>query len=189
MEYLNIRELFSGLYKFCECPCGTLIPIFNTLNKPARFKNGHNTSLRKGDKNPMWKGGRRKNGNYWRLYIPDYFSADMNGNVYEHVYFYQEYNKCCICKWAEIHHIIPVTEGYCNNMPWNLQAVTKAEHRKITHIKDMRGYFCSDCGSKKTWIKKDNGRPHWFNDDKGGHWCLRCSQKRYRKQERLNKKN
>ncbi len=188
---LSLRTLFAGLYKLSECKCGTLIPFLNYANKPARFKQGHNSRAgQTGPDNNNWKGGRRKDSNgYWMLCMPDYPSSQKSGYVPEHVYFYQEYYKVCICKWAEIHHIIPVTKDYCNNMPWNLKAVTKDEHRKITHTIDMSDWFCSDCNSKETYIKKNNGRPFWYNDWNGGHRCHTCQCRRRYKQERLKKIN
>ena len=36
--------------KFCECECGSEIPVINKLGKPARFKHGHNACKMKGKK-------------------------------------------------------------------------------------------------------------------------------------------
>lgn len=175
MECLNIRELFSGLYKVCECSpeCKVLIPFLHTGGRPAKFRRDHRA---KGDKNPNWKGGRTKIHDYWYIHIPNYYCADKRGYVSEHVYFYSEYNKLCMLKWGEVHHIKPVTEDYCNNMIWNLEGMMKRDHDRLhmignkKNLKDFSGRFCSNCGSTTTYIR-ENGRPKWKGDGRGGWVC------------------
>jgi hypothetical protein len=146
---VSIRRLFKGYYKHCECGCGYLIKCIKRNGKFVRFVSGHN---KKGINNPNWKGGRyldKLNG-YWMLYIPDYFSADERGFMREHVYFYQEYHKVCVLPWAVVHHI---DENKQNNMPWNLQGMTRKQHTKLHNPKlDTSDRFCSKC-ENKTSIK------------------------------------
>src|SRR5688500_9840922 len=93
---------------------------------------------------------------YWMLYIKGYHNTDDHGRIYEHIYFYEQYHKCCLLPCTDIHHIEPVTETYCNNMPWNLMAIIHSEHTKMNMIdndygkynkKDMDDWRCSKCGS------------------------------------------
>lgn len=173
-----------------ECGCGVCGEILSRTDNKYRIRNhiyGHYQKQRIGELNPTWKGYRRKIGNYWHLFIPDYFSSDKQGYIDEHVYNYQEYYKCCLLPWTVVHHIDPVTKDYCNNMPWNLTTMMRGEHvsyhNKTTRVyirKDWTGTVCSQCGSDKTYIPK-NGNPHWLNDKKGGWWCLSCYGMNYRK--------
>lgn len=137
---LSIRQIFKGFYKLCECGCGQLIPIINTKGKFARFGYRHNflnKSLnpgkrdKRGENNPRWNGGRKRDRNYWVLFMPDYFSANKNGYVLEHIYVFQEYYQCCMLHWGNVHHIIPVTEDYCNNMIWNLMGIMANKHMSL----------------------------------------------------------
>lgn len=127
--YISLTRLFKGYYKYCDCGCKKLIRCVSRSGVFTRFISGHNS---RGLNHHFYKNGRFKMGNnYYMIRIIGYFSADKYGRVYEHVYFYQEYHKCCLLPWGEIHHIEPVTEDYCNNMIWNLMGVTKTQHRKI----------------------------------------------------------
>jgi hypothetical protein len=172
----------------CECGCGELLFRYNESGALMRFKNRH--QLRKGINCHTFKTGRMKMGNnYYMLRIPDYFSNDKYGRVLEHVYFFQEYHQCCLLPWGEIHHIIPVTKDYCNNMPWNLMGMTKSQHRKLTNrFKiyskiDRSNTFCLDCGSNKTYIDK-KGYIHWYNIE-NGNLCKNCWSMRYERNKQM----
>lgn len=140
MLRLSIRQVFKGLYRLCQCNCGTLISVINTKGKFARYAYRHNfinillnpgNRGKRGLDSSNWKGGRTRDRNYWYLTMPDYFSSNNSCRVYEHDYFYQEYHQCCLLSWGIVHHIIPVTEDYCNNMPWNLMGMTRSAHQKL----------------------------------------------------------
>jgi hypothetical protein len=174
----------------CACECGDILSRTDERYRIRKHIYGHYQKESKGELNPNYKGGRSKIGNYWRLHLPDYFSSGIDGNIREHVYFYQEYHKCCVLKWAIVHHIDPVREGYCNNMPWNLTTMMRDDHIRYHNTttrvyikKNTSGVRCSECGSDTTYIRK-NGSHHWLNDGKGGRLCLNC----YGKRDRMNKK-
>jgi hypothetical protein len=164
----------------CECGCNKLLFRYSESGQLRRFINGHNCrSL----EHHFYKNGRFKMGNnYYMIRIPGYFSNDKYGRVYEHVYFYQEYYQCCLLHWGEVHHIIPVTEDYCNNMPWNLIGMMKSEHRKLSNKfkiynkKDRSNTSCSICDSTTTYIDK-KGYEHWYE----GPVCKKCWSEKYRK--------
>ncbi|MFI5406590.1 MAG: hypothetical protein ACHQ1D_08770, partial [Nitrososphaerales archaeon] len=114
-----------------QCGCGECGQVLSRTDERYRIRNhlyGHYQKERKGESNNFWKGGRVRIGNYWKLYMPDYFCSTKSGYVREHIYFYQEYHKVCVLKWAVVHHIERVTEDYCNNMPWNLTTMMKGDH-------------------------------------------------------------
>lgn len=160
----------------CACGCGESINIRTERGLLKRFIKNHdkrgNTRM-VGDKHWNWKRGRRLNRGYWELLMPDYFSAHKNGYVYEHIYNFQEYHKCCMLKWGIVHHIDGTRT---NNMIWNLQGMTNNKHQLYHHGIDMLDRYCCRCKSSKTYIKK-NGRPMWYDED-GKYLCKNCYDKR-----------
>ena len=126
MLRISLRHIFRGLYRRCGCNCGKLINIVDKRGRPREFLKNHDKIgkqflfAKKGENHYNWKGGRKLSNNYYFLYIPEYYRSDSLGYVAEHIYFYEQYHKVCILPWIVVHHIIPVSKGYCNNMPWNL---------------------------------------------------------------------
>jgi hypothetical protein len=179
----------------CKCGCGKLLFRYSKHHVLREFLKNHNSKFRdnskylKYDKHHNWKGGRykRKDG-YWELFLPDYFSSSKAGRVKEHVYFYQEYNKCCILPWGVVHHIEPVTETYCNNMPWNLEGMMRRNHISLHHKgkkrkkKDHSNTKCSNPNCKDpttTRFRKDRGGFYeWYRDGNNGWLCARCYERR-----------
>lgn len=114
-----------------KCKCGYCDEI--------RFLRDKNNCLRyympyhhhKKENHWNWKNGRitDKDG-YILLLMPEYFSSDEYGRVREHIYNFQQYHKYCMLSWGEIHHIIPVKEGG-SNLPYNLQGITRSQHRRL----------------------------------------------------------
>lgn len=175
----SLRRLFKHLYKRCACgKCNYLIPVLKNNGQFAKYKHGHAPN---GENHYEWKGGRVKYGDYWFLYMPNYYHAWKKGYVAEHIYVFQEYNKCCLLSWGVVHHIDPVTPDYCNNMPWNLQGMMKSQHSKMHNIKDMVDRFCSmsDCKYRSKYNR------HWHKDGKGRYLCHNC----YYKVKYYNEKN
>ena len=178
---MSLKDSFRGLYRLCQCGCGELIPIINTRGNFSRFKQSHNVRII-GINNHNFKSGRTKSGDgkYWILSGKrGYPGADKYGNIYEHIYVYQEYHKVCLLKGIEIHHING--DGFDNSI-CNLQALTKRQHRAIElmdnkrGLKDMSGFRCSNCGSDKTYMRKVKMglRPKWKSDSEGNRLCCRC---------------
>lgn len=186
---IKFTKLFKGLYKRCECgQKDCIIPVINKIGKFARYKTGHNS---KGMNHPSWKGGRTtdKDG-YILLLMPDYFSSNKIGYVREHIYNYQEYYKCCLLSWSDIHHI---DRNKGNNMVWNLQGMMGIKHHEY-HMKDnshalgkhidTTGRCCYSCCSKTTYIQNPSGnhrtpRQRWYHLpwDKINWYCARCYQR------------
>lgn len=152
------------------------------LDNNGRFRKmiqNHYQRQRKGLLNHNFKGGRYKFGNYWVLNMPEYFSSTKYGRVYEHVYNYQEFNKCCLLPWGQVHHIEPVTKDYCNNMSWNLQGMMKQEHIDLhmkgnqygkNNAKNMDDRVCSFPLCKNPNIKSKK----WINDVNNEWLCQSC---------------
>lgn len=180
-----------------QCTCGTCNEVIfkrSKYNVERKYIKGHERRGKYLDLSANWKGGRRKDRDgYVLLYMPDYFSSNKSGYVSEHVYFYQEYHQCCVLKWSSIHHIIPISRDYCNNMPWNLMGMTTSQHRRLelTGKKyrsiNMDGRRCSDpeCLHPERTGKNRIGRPNWHSDGNGNLLCNICYLRRYRRKKLL----
>lgn len=173
----------------CECGCGEIIFRYNERSKLMRFKYGH---ANKGSNNGQYKGGRKKHENYWMLLMPQYFSSEKSGYVKEHVYFFQEYYQCCLLPWGIVHHIIPVSEDYCNNMIYNLMGMTNKQHT-ILHskfreykTKDKSDRKCSDLNCKDPYKRYHDKKGHeqWLGNEIDGWKCIKCYSIWYEKNRR-----
>jgi hypothetical protein len=159
-----------------QCECGRCNKVIFKRDKSRRIREyAHNHHLF-GPNNSNWNGGIRYRYNYRYLLMPDYPRAGVDGYVVEHVYVYEQFHKVCILPWSEIHHIDPVREGWCLNLPFNLMAVMKSEHRTLDRTKNMNGWSCSKCKSYETYIKP-NGRPMWYYDKDDNRLCKKCYDK------------
>ncbi len=103
------------------------------------FIKGHANRLkdfskyRKGMYCHSYRFGRYKHSHgYWILTnMYGYTNADKKGTIREHIYNFQEYYQCSLLPWGVVHHIIPITKDYCNNMIWNLMGMTRSQHMKL----------------------------------------------------------
>jgi hypothetical protein len=134
-----------------------------------------------------WKGGRRKKDDYWLLYMPEYHASNKQGNVYEHIYIYEQYHKLCMLSWGSVHH----KDGNgSNNEISNLQGMMQSHHcslhmkGKSWHLgkhKDTSNIICFKCKRNKTTMEKPNGTnktpfPRWkrLPWDKINWYCASC---------------
>lgn len=172
--YLCKRCKDQNVVKQCECGfCNIVIFVRDKSRRPRKYAHNHHIF---GPNNPNWNNGISYNRNYRYLLMPNYPRADKDGYVLESVYVYQEYHKVCLLPWTEVHHIDPVREGWCNNMIWNLMAVTKWEHRTLDRTKNKDGWTCSKCNSMETYIKP-NGGSAWYYDKEDNRMCKKCYDK------------
>lgn len=135
-----------------------------------------------------WKGGRRKKEGYWLLYMPNHPRSNKQGCVYEHIYLYEQYYKCCVLPWTIIHHI---NNDRGDNSKQNLQAMSQAQHcslhmkgkstRRLGKHMDMSDRVCFNCNRNKTTISKPRGNnktpfQHWKHLpwDKNNFYCASC---------------
>lgn len=149
----------------CACGCGKQILRYHPVEGYERkFISGHNTSLDKINRN--WRGGHIVNG-YCRI----------GRKTLHHRFVYEQYHKCCLLPWIDIHHI---DGNKLNNNIDNLQPLPHKIHMYITKINnDIFNRKCSLCGSG-TRINK-SGRPVWGKARNGIYWCMKCYIRDYRK--------
>jgi hypothetical protein len=181
-KYFCMKCLDRNYIIECACACGRTLTKYNKYGRIRKFIKNHNSKFRdftkipKFDKHWNWKGGRYQDKKgYWILYLPDYFSSTKRGRVREHVYFYQEYHKVCVLKWAVVHHI---DENKDNNMPWNLITMMRGEHSTLHNKgnkyseKDKSDRFCKYCNDKTHIDKK--GHEGWYGNKEDGFFCTKC---------------
>lgn len=84
--------------------------------------------IMKGNGNSNWKGGRftRLQGYAFR-YFPEHHRSNT-GHVLEHILVYEQYYKCCILRYAHIHHKNGIKD---DNRVENLQLMSHSEHSKL----------------------------------------------------------
>ena len=86
----------------------------------------------KGSLNHNWKGGIHINNyGYREIRRPDH-RLSRNSYVLEHIIIFEEYHKCCVLPWTNIHHI---DENRQNNNIENLQGMTRSQHMRYHKIK------------------------------------------------------
>ena len=107
--------------------------------------------------------------------------ATLKGKIRQHRLVYEEYHKCCLLPWTDVHHLNGKRD---DNRIENLEAMMHGQHTKITHRKDYSNRICDKCGSNKTFVYK-NGRPLWAkNPDNKLVWlCHTCYE--YKRKHRI----
>jgi hypothetical protein len=115
---------------YCGCGCKKTRPKYNKKKQLAKFITGHGLRIpRYGSDNSMYKGGRiiTTDEGYVKIMKPEHPHANKYGYVFEHRIVYEEYYKCCLLHWIDIHHI---DKNKQNNDIKNLLPVTKSQHRR-----------------------------------------------------------
>lgn len=128
-------SIFKGLYKLCECGCKELIPFLNTRYRIAKFKKGHNTKFRIGENHPRWKGGRKLEGGYNVVKVYNHPKSYQN-NIKEHRLIYEQYYRCCLLSFTDIHHI---DGNKRNNDINNLLALSHSQHISLRYKEYNKG--------------------------------------------------
>ena len=165
---------------YCACGCKKTRPQFDSEGREYRFISGHQFKPYRREKHYKWKNGRRKHGKYMGLLKPDHPFHDNSGYVLEHRLIYEEYHKCCLLPWIDIHHI---NHNPQDNRIENLQPMTRPEHSRYHNLKileerrkEINKRICSYCGSNKTPFHKKERYYIWYVNpkDKTKWLCNKC---------------
>lgn len=169
----------------CRCGCGGILTLRDKFYEIREFVFGHHTKpmrFQKGDKNPMWKGGRVLDRGYWIILNPldEHVGRFDYRYIREHIYIFQKHYQCCLLPWGEIHH---KDGNKKNNKISNLIGLTASQHTTLHFTKDMSNRKCQFCHPYTVFTKNNI---HWHKIN--GKWtCHRCYMKCYWKKKR-NKK-
>lgn len=96
-----------------------------TPSEETKAKLSEAMKYRQGDKNPAWKGGRIKSGNYISLWMPSHPSADAKGYVKEHRVVMEQKIGRSLEPHEAVHHL---DHNKYNNEPENLELTTWRDH-------------------------------------------------------------
>ena len=93
---------------------------------------------RSGNKNPRWKGGKRKNKEGYvliKIYPNDFFYPMADGHSYikEHRLAMAKYLGRCLQPWEIVHHI---NGNRQDNRIGNLQLVSEGQHNQVTILEN-----------------------------------------------------
>lgn len=167
-------------FKLCECnreSCNEIIPEKDKQGIPRRFKQGHNNT---GENHYNYKGITKDSNGYILILSPNHPFRDSHNYVPEHRLVMEKHLGRYLTKLEEVHHI---DFNKQNNKIENLMLFSShSEHVKFERTGiykiDYSNYFCLLCGSKDTYIMKNNDRPHWYGYE-GGFICNKCHCKKY----------
>lgn len=184
IEYEILERFSPFLLGYCNCGCNKQLKTLINRNKIiTHFVPGHwaKKADLKGFNNSNYVNGRTNHGGYIKITMPDYYKADDCGKVREHVYNFEQYNKCCMLPWGDVHHI---DGNRLNNMPWNLQGMMHNRHTQISHLNrngNASDRRCFRCKTDKTNIGKPRvigytPSPRWCHlpFDKENWYCMNC---------------
>jgi hypothetical protein len=168
IESSKILKVFpSFILGKCRCGCNEdIIPLRRNDGYLQRYKHGHNNIFRR-------KNGFTTHRGYDSIYKPNYHSARSAGYVSYHRWTYEQYYRCCLLPWIDIHHINGDTH---DNTIINLKPLTRNEHSSLKKkgVSDRKCILCN----KLTYIDK-NGWPLWRRHPitKEEWICLSCYKK------------
>lgn len=125
-----------------------------------------------------WKGGKSISTQGYILVSNHYdHPRATNGIMLEHIFVYEEFKKCCLLSWANVHHI---NHNKQDNRPENLDAMMIGQHTRIHASTIPNDRYCDNCHSSTTQADR-NGGVSWFVNRKTGigFWCQKCYLKLY----------
>ena len=137
-------------HRLCECNCG--LPV-KEGNRFIQWHHNHNqseerrakvsaalTGIKRSEehkakmktKRNNWKGGRKMTHGYVLVQSKEHPHANSQGYVREHRLVYEQYHKCSLLPWADVHHI---DRNRQNNCISNLKLFSHSEHARYEHQK------------------------------------------------------
>ena len=125
------------------CKAQTIRRYLRKHNIPVRSSSeAHKLALQtgnrwppRGDRNPNWKGGRKKHGDYIVIYQPGHPRTYTKGYVPEHILVWEQvHNRPLPPEWV-VHHLNGIKS---DNRPENLAGLPSKKHVHILAVKAKR---------------------------------------------------
>jgi hypothetical protein len=113
----------------CKCGCNKTFPKYDYQNKERKYIFGHKDLT--GRNHPNFRPRFKTTTGYWRIYVPNHHFTSKNKSVPEHRLIYEFYYKCCLLRWAHIHHKNGKRD---DNRIENLEGFVGSKHRAL-HMK------------------------------------------------------
>ena len=129
--------------KIYICPCCK--KAFERLESQVRINNPRcsrsctaklnktSKKFQKGEKHPLWKGGKRRRGKYMQILFPSHPNADSHGYIMEHRLVMESFLGRKIVKGEHIHH---KNGNSLDNRIENLELFSHSKH--ISHHASLR---------------------------------------------------
>lgn len=143
----------SGTIGICACGCGqhTTVPtesggMTRRRGVPMRYVHGHHG---RGENNWNWKGGRVRQGKYFKVLVPGHPRGDGNGYVLEHILIAEEVLGKSLPDRAVVHHYDwpnPRAIVICENQSYHM--LIEARTKALKACGDPAWRRCRHC---KTW--------------------------------------
>jgi hypothetical protein len=140
------------------------------------------------DRNHFWQGGEIiREGKYVAVKRPGHPNADSQGYIRLHRLIMSEHIGRPLKDYEEVHH--KDGNGFNNDLS-NLELLHHDIHSSISAIKDHGDRTCAECGTDKTYMKKDNrtGKyyPQWYELENNKWLCRNCGRRRKYKETGKN---
>ena len=136
--------------------------------------------FQKGIDNLNWNGGRIKTTKgYITIPMSDHPFADYNGRIRQHRKVFEDYYRCIVLPWGDIHHKNGKKD---DNRIENLEGMVHGRHSSSHHPTNWRlggrdsipsDRICSSCGMKNTYVDR-YGYAKWCKDGRDGFYCTSC---------------
>jgi hypothetical protein len=166
---MTVDSLSAVEFIYCECGCGFTRPKYDIRGRERKFIYRHERRM---ENSPFWKGGRHKDHHgYWWVFKPEHPYCKSNGYVLEHRLVYEQYHKCCLLSWSEIHHL---NQHRDDNRIENLELMNKSRHIKLHKTQDFSNRKCLICNTNVS--RRSTGTNNWYRY-KLGHICKKCYMK------------
>ena len=135
-EKLSLRQMG----KEANVDGTTILYWMKKYSIPRRSKSEAQLGRRRGNKNPMWRGGRSRSASgYIRIWRPNHPNANGDGYVLEHVLVVSKQIGRALTDGETVHHVNGIKD---DNRIENLE-LWSSRHPKGQRVEDMIGW-CHD---------------------------------------------
>lgn len=157
----------------CQCPCSTELPSLIT----KRQKSDKIGFLKRYIQYHSLRGKIKKRryvdeDGYVLIYKSSHPYCDSKGYVREHRLVMEDHIGRYLTVEEVVHHINKNKED--NRIENLMLFVNHSEHVIYELTKDRSNCVCIICGSNKTHIRCENGRPKWYGNEIDGWKCRKC---------------